>query len=101
MVYLHLCLGRKPTGKNLDSPAHPVRASDGAGILLLLAIYRSCTLLVYNLKCVLHLAMADSPSRPFHWPGGIPAEVKPHPTGDFTPEEVDEEVKGWLLFVTV
>jgi hypothetical protein len=45
--------------------------------------------------------MADSPSHPFHWPGGIPAEVKSHPTGDFTPGEVDEEVKGWLLFVTV
>lgn len=40
-------------------------------------------------------------SRPYHWPGGIPPEVRPDPNGDITPAEVNEEAKGWLLFVTV
>jgi hypothetical protein len=45
--------------------------------------------------------MVAPPSRPFHWPGGIPPEVKPDANGDITPEEADEDAKGWLLFVEV
>lgn len=41
------------------------------------------------------------PSRPFHWPGGIPPEVRLDPNGDITPDEANEEARGWLLFVTV
>ncbi|EED22087.1 conserved hypothetical protein [Talaromyces stipitatus ATCC 10500] len=44
--------------------------------------------------------MANSPSRPFHWPGGILPEVRLDPNGDIKPDEVKEEAKGWLLFVT-
>ncbi|OQD73867.1 hypothetical protein PENDEC_c013G01540 [Penicillium decumbens] len=38
-------------------------------------------------------------SHPFHWPGGIPPEINPDANGDINPEEVDEDAKGWLLFV--
>ncbi|OKP00020.1 hypothetical protein PENSUB_8218 [Penicillium subrubescens] len=34
-----------------------------------------------------------------HWPGGIPREIKPHPETDLSQDELEEEVKGWLLFV--
>lgn len=44
--------------------------------------------------------MAISPSRLFHWPGGIPLEVKPDTNGDIAPEEANETAKGWLLFVS-
>jgi len=40
-------------------------------------------------------------SHPFHWPGGIPPEINPDANGDINPEEVDEDAKGWLLFVEV
>lgn len=45
--------------------------------------------------------MTSSPSRPFHWPGGIPPEVRPDASGDMTTAEINEEAKGWLLFVKV
>ncbi|OOQ90739.1 hypothetical protein PEBR_03487 [Penicillium brasilianum] len=35
----------------------------------------------------------------FHWPGGIPREIKHHPKADLSQDELREEVKGWLLFV--
>ncbi|KAL5335953.1 hypothetical protein BJX70DRAFT_401142 [Aspergillus crustosus] len=34
-----------------------------------------------------------------HWPGGIPRCIKQHPTADLASDELQEEVKGWLLFV--
>jgi hypothetical protein len=30
----------------------------------------------------------------FHWPGGIPPEVRPDPKGDITPDQINEEAKG-------
>lgn len=35
---------------------------------------------------------------PYHWPGGIPREIKRHAT-DLSRDEIEEQVKGWLLFV--
>lgn len=35
----------------------------------------------------------------FHWPGGIPREIKHHPKANLSQDELREEVKGWLLFV--
>ncbi|KAJ5501494.1 hypothetical protein N7453_006311 [Penicillium expansum] len=35
---------------------------------------------------------------PSHWPGGIPREIKRHAT-DVSRDEIEEQVKGWLLFV--
>ncbi|RAO67698.1 uncharacterized protein BHQ10_003710 [Talaromyces amestolkiae] len=35
-----------------------------------------------------------SPFRPYHWPRGIPPEVRPHPNGDITPAEANEEAKA-------
>ncbi|PYI02449.1 hypothetical protein BO78DRAFT_410584 [Aspergillus sclerotiicarbonarius CBS 121057] len=46
-----------------------------------------------------NLSVMSLPSRPFHWPGGIPPEVRPDPYGDRTWEEIFEDTKGWLLFV--
>jgi hypothetical protein len=45
--------------------------------------------------------MVAAPSRPFHWPGGIPTEIQVDANGDITPEQANEEAKGWLLFVEV
>jgi hypothetical protein len=45
--------------------------------------------------------MVAAPSRPFHWPGGIPNEIQVDANGDITPEQANEEAKGWLLFVEV
>ncbi|KAJ6017264.1 hypothetical protein N7451_000643 [Penicillium sp. IBT 35674x] len=42
--------------------------------------------------------MIDRPSPPYHWPGGIPPEVKADPNGNITRERANEEAKGWLLF---
>lgn len=44
--------------------------------------------------------MVAPPSRPFHWPGGIPPEIKANPN-DVTIQQANEEAKGWLLFVEV
>ncbi|CAI7674638.1 unnamed protein product [Penicillium manginii] len=38
--------------------------------------------------------MVALPSRPFHWPGGIPTEVKADPNNDITPDEIEEQAKG-------
>lgn len=35
---------------------------------------------------------------PFHWPGGIPREIKRHET-DVSRDEIEEQVKDWLPFV--
>ncbi|KAJ5884378.1 hypothetical protein N7504_011950 [Penicillium tannophilum] len=43
--------------------------------------------------------MIDHPSPPFHWPGGIPPEIKADPNGNITLEQANEEAKGWLLYV--
>lgn len=44
----------------------------------------------------------DMPSRTVrHRPGGIPPQVRRHPDGDLTDEMINEEAKGWLLFVAV
>ncbi|KAJ5918607.1 hypothetical protein N7466_010599 [Penicillium verhagenii] len=43
--------------------------------------------------------MVALPSKPFHWPGGIPTVIKADPNGDITRDEINEEAKGWLLFV--
>jgi hypothetical protein len=48
-----------------------------------------------------HSIMVAAPSRPFHWPGGIPNEIQVDANGDITPEQANEEAKGWLLFVEV
>lgn len=45
--------------------------------------------------------MIDHPSPPFHWPGGIPPEIKADPNGNITLEQANEEAKGWLLYVEV
>ncbi|KAJ5552344.1 hypothetical protein N7494_001722 [Penicillium frequentans] len=42
--------------------------------------------------------MVAPPSRPFHWPGGIPPEIKAN-ANDVTIQQANEEAKGWLLFV--
>ncbi|KAL2828176.1 hypothetical protein BDW59DRAFT_51263 [Aspergillus cavernicola] len=34
-----------------------------------------------------------------HWPGGIPGCIRRHPTADLPIDELQEEVRGWLLFV--
>ncbi|KAJ5887393.1 hypothetical protein N7495_007434 [Penicillium taxi] len=40
--------------------------------------------------------MPDRPSPPFHWPGGIPPEVKADPNGDITLEQANEAAKGCI-----
>ena len=45
--------------------------------------------------------MIAAPSRPYHWPGGIPREIQVDANGDITPEQANGEAKLWLLFVGV
>lgn len=40
-------------------------------------------------------------SKLFHWPGGIPEHIRPHPTADLSLDDLKDEVKGGLFFVQV
>ncbi|KAL4945630.1 hypothetical protein BDV06DRAFT_219168 [Aspergillus oleicola] len=43
--------------------------------------------------------MASRPSFLFHWLGGTPREIKIDKNGDIAPEEMNEQARGWLLYL--
>ncbi|QGA16434.1 hypothetical protein EYB26_004101 [Talaromyces marneffei] len=57
-------------------------------------------LLIEHLLSFLDQFLHTSMASPFHWPGGVPPEIRLDPNGDITPDEANEDAKGWLLFVT-